>query len=140
MTETPEEAPREHWPMIRDIAVLQFKLIVDGLRDFILVPASLVAGLISLFSRTPFEESAFYRLICLGKQSEQWINLFGCYDNASDELKAEYELDSKGLDDVVDRMEGYVVNEYQSGGLTRQAKDKIDAALNELKKNARKPL
>ena len=36
------------WTLIRDIAVLQVKLVVDGLRDVILVPASLVAGIISV--------------------------------------------------------------------------------------------
>ena len=36
----------DRWTLIRDVAVLQVKLIVDGLRDFILVPISLVAGLI----------------------------------------------------------------------------------------------
>ena len=50
-----EAAPREQntadrWSLIRDVAVLQLKLIVDGLRDLVLVPASLVAGIISLVS------------------------------------------------------------------------------------------
>ena len=40
----------ERWTMLRDLAVLQGKLIVDGLRDLLLVPASLIAGLISILS------------------------------------------------------------------------------------------
>ena len=36
------------WTLIRDIAVLQVKLIVDGLRDLLLVPASLIAGIVSI--------------------------------------------------------------------------------------------
>lgn len=133
MTENNQEEGRDHWPLARDIAVLQVKLIVDGLRDLILVPASLVAGLISIVSPTRFEDSLFYRLICMGKQSEQWINLFGAYDNASDALKEEYELNASSIDDVVSGMEGFVVSEYQNGGVTRQAKDKIDAAIREIR-------
>ena len=34
--------------LVRDIAVFQAKLIVDGLRDLMLVPASLIAGIMSL--------------------------------------------------------------------------------------------
>ena len=36
------------WTLIRDAAVLQVKLVVDGLRDFLLVPASLIAAIASL--------------------------------------------------------------------------------------------
>lgn len=126
---------RAHWPLIRDMAVLQVKLIVDGLRDLILVPASLIAGIASLFSNKPIQDSYFYRLICIGKSTEHWINLFGAYDNASEQLQQEYELESKSMDDVLDRVEGYVVNEYQKGGVTRQAKEKIDAALRDIKQS-----
>ena len=38
----------DRWALLRDIAVLQVKLVVDGARDLVLVPISLVAGLISL--------------------------------------------------------------------------------------------
>ena len=43
-----EDNGSDRWTLIRDIAVLQVKLIFDGLRDFILVPVSLIAGIISL--------------------------------------------------------------------------------------------
>ena len=35
----PPAAPR--WTLVRDVAVFQVKLLVDGLRDLMLVPASL---------------------------------------------------------------------------------------------------
>jgi hypothetical protein len=86
---SPQENEHESrtWTLIRDVGVLQVKLIVDGLRDLILVPASLIAGFISLFNRTkgqPGDE--FYRLVSVGKQSEEWINLFGALRNAPPDL------------------------------------------------------
>ena len=42
----------DRWTLLRDLFVLQFKLVVDGMRDFLLVPASLIAGIISLLSAT----------------------------------------------------------------------------------------
>ncbi len=36
------------WTLLRDIGVLQVKLVVDGMRDVILVPLSLIVGFISL--------------------------------------------------------------------------------------------
>ncbi len=50
MTESPEtsQSTSARWTLIRNIAVFQGKLLVDGLRDLIMVPASLVAGIMSL--------------------------------------------------------------------------------------------
>ena len=65
----------DRWTLIRDLAVLQAKLIVDGFRDLLLVPASLVAGIWSLVSGDKDRPGPqFYQLISLGKQSER-INI-----------------------------------------------------------------
>ena len=53
----------DRWTLIRDILVLQLKLIVDGLRDFILVPISLVIGVISLLKAGNSSGSEFYELL-----------------------------------------------------------------------------
>ena len=129
-----EISGRDHWTLIRDVGLLQVKLIVDGFRDLLLVPASLVAGIISVFSSEPEEQTAFYRVVCIGKQSEKWINLFSAYDNAPQSLKDEYEFERAGIDDLVNKVETFVVNEYQSGGVTATARQHLEKALNELKK------
>ena len=75
------------WTLIRDVAVLQVKLLVDGARDLLLVPATLIAGILSLAtSQDGKPGTQFYRLVGIGKQSERWINLFGAFDNAPPEL------------------------------------------------------
>lgn len=125
----------DRWTMIRDIGLLQVKLIVDGFRDLLLVPASLIAGLISVLSPGKYESTLFYRLVCIGKQTEGWINLFGAYENAPDSVKAQYVIDERHLDDLVDKVETFVVDEYKTGGVTQQAKQKIDKALDELQRS-----
>ena len=125
----------DRWMLIRDIGLLQVKLIVDGFRDLLLVPASLIAGLISVFSPGKYESTVFYRLVCMGKQTEQWINLFGAYENAPDDVKAEYEIKAMHLDDLVGKVETFVVDEYKKGGVTKHAKEKIDKALDELQRS-----
>ena len=74
-----KEAPARpaHWTLLRDIGVLQVKLVIDGFRDLLLVPASLIAGLISLVNTQNGKPgSEFYELVSVGRQSERWINLF----------------------------------------------------------------
>ena len=131
-----EEHYPDRWTLIRDIAVLQVKLVVDGFRDLVLVPASLIAGIASLVSGTKERPGPqFYQLIGVGKQSERWIDLFKSYENAPDEVKQEYSFGVANMDELVDRFESFVVDEYQRGGVTKQAKDRIDQALNAIQRN-----
>lgn len=135
LSEKNEDEP-DRWSLIRDIAVLQVKLIVDGLRDFILVPVSLVAGVISLVRGETRSESAFYELLRLGKKSERWINLFGATDALPASGRDLVDFPDGDIDAVVSRVEAFVVDEYRKGGVTRQAKERLDKAINSLHKLA----
>jgi hypothetical protein len=126
----------DRWTLIRDVAVLQVKLIVDGLRDFILVPISLVAGLISLFRAGDPTGNEFYRLLRIGRRSERWINLFGAADRAPDPAEGEMPFPEEDIDAIVGRVEAFVVDEYRKGGVTRQAKDRLDRAIESLNQMA----
>jgi hypothetical protein len=135
-TNPPEvEQYPDRWTLIRDLAVFQAKLIVDGFRDLVLVPASLIAGIVSIVSGTKDRPGPhFYQLVGVGKQSERWINLFKSYENAPAEVRQEYDFGVADMDDLVGRFESFVVDEYQRGGVTKQAKDRIDQALNAIQR------
>jgi len=129
LPEKNDDSP-DRWTLIRDIAVLQVKLVVDGLRDLILVPASLIVGIVSLLSGAdgrPGEQ--FYRLLGMGKQSERWINLFGALKNAPADLEHTEQLPDAGMDDLVKRFEIFVIDEHRRGGITAQAKVRLDKAI-----------
>ena len=125
----------DRWTLLRDLAVLQVKLLVDGFRDLVLVPASLIAGIISLVKGTKDHPGPqFYQLIGVGKQSETWINLFKAYEHAPVEVKQECTFGAANMDELVDKFESFVVDEYQRGGVTKQAKERIDKALNSIQR------
>ena len=126
------------WTLIRDVAVLQVKLLVDGARDLLLVPATLIAGILSLAtSQDGKPGTQFYRLVGIGKQSERWINLFGAFDNAPPELVEQNHFGDTDTQINLTRAENLqlvddafvLVDEYKRGGITAQAKDRIDKAL-----------
>ena len=134
--ETPRDYP-DRWTLIRDLFVFQAKLIVDGFRDLLLVPASLVAGVWSLVSGEKDRPGPyFYRLVSLGKQSEAWIDLFKAYENAPEEVRREHEIATGNMDELVARLESYVVDEFERGGVTAQAKARIDKALDAIQRRS----
>lgn len=126
------------WTLIRDTIVLQFKLIIDGLRDFLLVPVSLIAAIVSLArTRDGKPGPQFYQLLALGKQSERSINLFGALDHAPEELDHQSHLGDLNIDELVVRVESFVVDEFKRGGMTKQVKEQIDKALDAIQRRGR---
>lgn len=75
-TDQPPLPERTRAQVARDVVHFQLKLFLDGLRDVLLFPASIILGIAGIvFSRHPGEP--FYRLLRAGKASEQWLDLFG---------------------------------------------------------------
>jgi len=127
------------WTLIRDIAVLQVKLVVDGLRDLILVPTSLIAGIVSLAKTKDGKPGTqFYALVSVGRQSERWINLFGAIRNAPAEVVEARHFGDADIDEIVSRVESFVVDEYKRGGVTSQAKDRFEKAMEAMRLRRRK--
>lgn len=96
--------------LVRRVILFQFKLMADGLRDIIMSPLSIVAGVLGLLtSRDP--EGYFDRLMHFGRQTDHWINLFDMYD-------AEDARRSTTLDRVADEIETAVKRDYENGGMS----------------------
>ncbi len=118
------------WTLFRDLAVLQFKLLIDGFRDLVLLPASIIAALLSVVrSENGRPGPQFYNLLVVGKQSEQWINLFGALENAPDDVDHFDAFGDVDIDDIVSKVETFVIDEYKRGGVTVQAKSRLEKAL-----------
>lgn len=125
-----KKEPLSNRVLIRDVAVFQFKLIVDGLRDLVLVPISLVTGLLSLVSgKDGVPGDQFYQLLETGKQSEEWIDLFGAMRHAPGKSRSHVRFPNANMDDILDTIEGFVVDEEKRGGMTAQARARLEKAL-----------
>lgn len=133
-----ESGNPDRWTLIRDIAVFQVKLVVDGFRDLILVPVSIVAGIVSLLkSGGPGAE--FYDLLRFGRRSEVWINLFGAADDGPGAQAGEDLFPGEDIDGLVRKVESFVIEEYRKGGVTTQAKERLDKAIDTLNRMGRRP-
>ncbi len=127
-----ELVPKSRWALVCDVIVFQGKLIVDGVRDALLMPISIVAAIMDLLGIGRRAGRNFYDVILLGRETEHWINLFGAADRllpgSADESPP------SGLDVLVRRMEDVVVEEYERGGITASAKDAVDRAIDKLQR------
>jgi len=122
----------DRWTLIRDVAVFQAKLIVDGLRDLVLVPVSLGAAVISLLRGGAEPGPEFYDLLRVGRRSEHWINLFGAAERLHGPAAQDDHFPADDIDEIMSRVESFVIDEYNKGGVTAQAKKRFDQVLDKL--------
>src|SRR5262245_41476473 len=130
LSSSPSASSGDRWRFLRDVAVFQLKLFLDNLRDFALMPVSLVAALIDLIYRGEREGALFYKVLRWGAHSEEVINVYSAIEqHAPDSVKVNpaYTVDS-----VIARLEGVVVREYEKGGTAASIKAALDRAIDQL--------
>jgi hypothetical protein len=121
--------------LARDALLLQGKLLIDGLRDLVLVPVSIVAALIDLLSGEQPAGRRFYNVVQLGRRSEHWINLFGAAERSPHENRWDHDAETVKLDDLVEQVEKVVKDQYTEGGVSGSAKRALSRALDVLHEN-----
>ena len=119
----------ERWRFWRDVLVFELKMFIGNLRDFALMPASVVAAMIDLVSRGEREGSLFYRVLRWGAHSEEVLD---AYSPIRDELQDRKVNPNYTVDAVVARLEGVLVREYEKGGTAATIKAALDRAIDQL--------
>jgi hypothetical protein len=118
------------WKFLRDVVVFQFKLLLDNLRDFALVPISLGAALLDLVIRGEREGAFFYKVLRWGAHSEEVIDVYSAiehHDPGEFKVNPNYTVDA-----VIARLEGVLVREYEKGGTAASIKSALDRAIDQL--------
>jgi hypothetical protein len=123
--------PPDRLELLRDVVVFQAKLALDGLLDFLLIPVSFVAAVVSFFEPRR-ERDAFYRVVAVGARADHWINLFGAGERHV--RAAERDDDGRaGMDVVVSRIEDFLRREYEEGRMPAPARSTIDRVVTRLR-------
>ncbi len=123
------EPPSGKGRLIRDVIVFQWKLLLDAVRDVLLSPVSIMAGLIDLASGAPRDRMLFYRLLRLGRRTDHWIGLF----HAPEPSPAGTGDDSP-VDLAIDEMEARVREQFRQGGLSAASREALEGSLEMLRR------
>lgn len=100
------------WQIVRDVSMFQLKLFLDGLKDVVLSPLSLVAALLGILGMSRHSRRALYTVMRMGRRYDDWVDLYGRAD--PDKRLGTGERAGK-LDDYVDLAEK-VVNDVRARG------------------------
>jgi hypothetical protein len=64
--------------------------------------------------------------------------LFGALKNAPPEVMEQNSFGDADMDQIVSRVESFVVDEYKRGGVTAQAKERIEKAMEAMQRRRNK--
>ena len=66
---------------VRDVLMLQIKLLLGNLHNFVLIPLTLAAAALDLVFKSGRHGSRFYRVLDWGRQAEEAIGLYRALDD-----------------------------------------------------------
>lgn len=144
--DNPARLAQDRWPFIRDVLVLQVKLVLSNLQNFVMVPVTLIVALFDLCSRPRQRHGEnFYKVLELSREIDEGINAYGAIGGyhatgpsnpppAGDAGEAR----APGVDGVIRRVEDVIVREYRKGGTAASLKAAVDRVLDDLQRESKK--
>ena len=130
LTAPPRRGSDARWTFIRDLLVFQLKMLLDNLRDIVLMPVALGAAVIDLLYRGEREGALFYKVLRWGLHSEQVIDVYSAieqHDPGQFKVSRAYTVDG-----VIERLEDVVTREVEKGGTAASIKTAMDRAIDQL--------
>jgi len=82
-------------PAVRQLVMFQIKLALDGLKDMVLLPASLIFGIVSIFTDSKNPASGLHTTMRWGRKFDDYVGLYSAIG----------EHDSSQLDGQLERTE-----------------------------------
>lgn len=68
--------------LLRDLVIFQVKLVMDGMKDLVLMPLTIGAAAIDIVFPGRRPGHRFYLVMALGERFDRWLNLFSASDRA----------------------------------------------------------
>ena len=131
----PAQGNDDHWKFLRDVLVFQLKMLLDNVRDFALMPVSLVAALIDLIFKGDRQGALFYQVLKWGAHSERVIDVYSAIEeHEKPGLNPSYTVDA-----VIARLEGVLVREVEKGGTAASVKAAMDRTIDQIQVETRGP-
>ena len=123
--------PHSRWKFMRNVAVFQLKLFLNNLHNFVQVPLTIVVALVDLIFKTEPQGARFYKLLEYGRTIADSIDIYSVVVHRERSLNADYTVDN-----LVSKLEGVIIREYEKGGSAASIKAAVDRAMDELQARA----
>jgi hypothetical protein len=100
---------RTRWVILRDLLIFQIKLAMDGLKDLVFMPISIVAAAFDLILPGERPGHRFYAVLRLGEHFDSWLSLFGAAEKADAMDDGLFGASRAGSASLLGRLEAIVI-------------------------------
>jgi hypothetical protein len=101
--ETKSGVPRR--VLLRDLAIFQVKLILDGVKDIVLVQLSLIAAVVDVIFGGSRRGKLFYAVLRFSERFDLWLNLNRAAQGAEQNRDGLVGATPRGADGLITRIE-----------------------------------
>jgi hypothetical protein len=96
------------WVILRDLAMFQIKLILDGFKDLVLVQLATAAAALDLIGDAPGRGRYFYSVLRFSERMDLWLNLHGAATDAHSNGDGLFGASVAGSSNLVGQLERLV--------------------------------
>ncbi|HEY5238504.1 MAG TPA: hypothetical protein VIJ62_09010 [Rhizomicrobium sp.] len=127
--------PHPRWKIVRDVAMLQVKLLLGNLHNFMLMPIALIAGAVDIVFKNRRDEALLYKTLAWGRHLDEKIGLYSVLDTKDGETHNPPEHYS--VDAFAARVEAAIAHEFKTGEVTVNVKTAMRRVLDRLHRENR---
>ena len=105
----PRKVSHDRGVIIRDLIIFQIKLLLDGVKDLVLSPLSIIAAGLDIISPTQRRGKRLYSVLTLGERFDRWLNLFNVSERAAAHEQGLFGASRAGADTLLGKLEELVI-------------------------------
>ena len=102
--------------VFRDLMIFQLKLVLDGMKDVVLVPLSIAAALSDMVFPSDRVGKRFYHVLRAGEKFDRWLSLFGAAELADAGEDGLFGRSRAGSDTMLGKLESMVIGRDEPPG------------------------
>ncbi len=99
--------------VLRDLAIFQLKLLLDGFADLIIAHAAVLAVLVDVLFPAERKGKRFYAVMARAERFDHWLSLYGATDAADLEEDGLFGASRAGSDTLLGKLEALMTGRWE---------------------------
>lgn len=99
--------------LLRDLAIFELKLFLDGVGDLIISQVAIIAVAADILLPTERRGARFYWVMRKAEKWDRWLSLYGAANQADIEQDGLFGASPAGSDTLLGKLEAYVTGRWE---------------------------
>lgn len=105
---------RDRFVILRDLAIFQVKLFLDGVKDLFVAQVALLAAAADLILPSGRRGRRFYAVMRAAERFDSWLTLYGAAESAATNEDGLFGASRAGSDTLLGKLEKFVIGHEET--------------------------